>query len=58
MIAQFEVRCHGRDAHGIRVVHVTRTPALSLEDASARARRRAVACGVRLPLVFAIRRLP
>ncbi len=57
-MSQFEVRIHGRSPDGMRIVHVSRGPALDLADASRRARARAVAAGVRLPLVFAVLRLP
>lgn len=57
-MTQFEVRIHGRSPDGARVVHVTRTPALDLPDASRRARAKAIAAGVRRPCVFAVVRLP
>ena len=57
-MSQFEIRCHGRKADGTPTVHVTRTPALSIEDATQRARAKAVAAGVRRPIAFAVLRLP
>ena len=56
-MSQFEIRCHGRKADGTPTVHVTRTPALSVEDATQRARAKAIAAGVRRPIAFAVLRL-
>ncbi len=56
-MSQFEVRIHGRSPDGLRIVHVSRGPALDLTDASRLARARAIAAGVRVPLVFAVLRL-
>lgn len=58
-MSQFEVRIHGRSpADGRSVIHVCRTPALDSTDAMRRARGKAIAAGVRTPVVYAVMRLP
>lgn len=55
---QFEVRIHGRSPAGHSITHVCRTPALDSTDAMRRARGKAIAAGVRTPVVYAVTRLP